>query len=401
MREVAQGANLGLQNAWGVVIESRATGNTIGGGNVISGNQNANLLIGDPGTSGNVFTANVIGASANGESAIDTSSTGVPGVKVTNFASANVIGPGNLISGNPGDGVYLTGGANNTQVFGNVIGLDAQGTSALANNGNGVLIDANANSNLTSPAFENQIGGGPTLGNVISGNTENGVRIADESSIDGLVNWLPGDGSADDIMSGTVASSGAVYAAAQYGQGFSFVNPGTAIVDGAVQGFGGSSFSVSFWMQTTQTGQVTILGDRTSPSIIGNGFFSVQLAATGRLVAELANESIGGSGATVTSGAALNDGQFHQVVVTRSGPTLRLYVDGMLNDAESSGHQFADGIDTTQPFTIGFEPQDDNPAADISSFLGVIDQVQIYNQAISPVDVRALANPAGHVGRQH
>ena len=85
----------------------------------------------------------------------------------------------NLISGNQQRGVLianadnlfgLTAPSNNNLVAGNLIGTNAAGTAALANQGNGVLISSGASANTV---------GGLTASsrNVISGNTGVGVGL--------------------------------------------------------------------------------------------------------------------------------------------------------------------------------------------------------------------------------
>ena len=74
-----------------------------------------------------------------------------------------------MISGNLHDGIFLVGGAGGNLVQGNLIGLSAAGTNALANGGNGIEI---------SGASSNTIGGAAASSrNVISGNTFNGVLV--------------------------------------------------------------------------------------------------------------------------------------------------------------------------------------------------------------------------------
>ena len=69
-----------------------------------------------------------------------------------------------------GDGIEITGsGASNNAVLGNFIGTNAAGTAALGN-GTGVVIDNGASNNT--------IGGtGAGAGNVISGNSVDGIDI--------------------------------------------------------------------------------------------------------------------------------------------------------------------------------------------------------------------------------
>jgi hypothetical protein len=160
-----------IANREGVIITSGAEGNTIGGTtaaerNVISGNTTAGVfLLAD----NNSVTGNLIGTNLAGTAAIPNDT----GVFVRN-SSGNTIGgsvsggESNLISGNDEQGVLVTG--NNvagTTIAGNAIGTNLAGTAAVANK-HGVRIENGAHT----------IGGATADdGNVISGNTHNGVYI--------------------------------------------------------------------------------------------------------------------------------------------------------------------------------------------------------------------------------
>jgi hypothetical protein len=160
-----------IANREGVIITSGAEGNTIGGTtaaerNVISGNTTAGVfLLAD----NNSVTGNLIGTDLAGTAAIPNDT----GIFVRN-ASGNTIGgsvsggESNLISGNDEQGVLLTGNnVANTTIAGNAIGTNLAGTAAVANK-HGVRIENGAHT----------IGGATADdGNVISGNSSNGVYI--------------------------------------------------------------------------------------------------------------------------------------------------------------------------------------------------------------------------------
>ncbi len=91
------------------------------------------------------------------------------------------IGPGNVISGNDLYGLVLGGDTRRTRVFGNVIGCDMAGQQALPNGRTGILV---------YHASDNLIGGAAAgEGNVISGNTRNGINV--DSSAPRPENDLP------------------------------------------------------------------------------------------------------------------------------------------------------------------------------------------------------------------
>lgn len=168
-----------LPNTGNGVTIDRANNNTVGGqlgvsGNVISGNQYAVAYAAgvslQNGATGNVVKGNLIGTDISGNSAIG-NANGV----TTYQAGGNTIGgptaaDRNIISGNGGDGVSLTGraAAGNT-VWGNYIGLNRAGTAGVGNLGHGVwLYDTTLNT----------LGGAaPGQGNVVSGNRASGIGL--------------------------------------------------------------------------------------------------------------------------------------------------------------------------------------------------------------------------------
>ncbi len=78
---------------------------------------------------------------------------------------------GNLISGNDGDGVLITGQATENQLSGNFIGTDSTGNAALGNTLDGVAIVSANNNSLIGCTFQDD----PfVFYNVISGNGGNG-----------------------------------------------------------------------------------------------------------------------------------------------------------------------------------------------------------------------------------
>ena len=169
-----------LGNSVGVKVENNASFATITG-NVISDNfpgmSGIDILSGAHNV---VVTGNFIGTDSTGTIAIgndvgidiqDAYDNTIGGTTTPSLGGSG----GNLISGNIGDGVDITGSsATGNIVQGNYIGTTASGAAALGNNGNGVEIDG--------PATGNTIGGltampGAGGGNVISGNTVENIDL--------------------------------------------------------------------------------------------------------------------------------------------------------------------------------------------------------------------------------
>lgn len=165
-------ASAGVQS-FGVRAVGQLDGCTIGGnnaalGNLISGNAMFGVVIGES-AFGCQVSGNRIGTDVNGENAI------ANGVGVDLNGSENMLGgeaPGeaNVISGNTLQGVILRG--NENEVSGNLIGLDASGSEALSNGASGIRV-------LSASAA---IIGRPGLGNVISANLGHGIVVEADSS---------------------------------------------------------------------------------------------------------------------------------------------------------------------------------------------------------------------------
>lgn len=177
----------------GVEFGGGATGNTVGGTaaatrNVISGNTTQGVLIRDAGTSGNVVLGNYLGLNAAGTAGLGNGSSGVQiaGAATNNTVGGAVAGSGNVISGSPTSGISVSGlGTTGNVIAGNFIGTNAAGTAVIPNAFAGVT--------LSNAASGNNVGGtAPGAGNVLSGNTSQGILISGTGTNSNLVqgNWI-------------------------------------------------------------------------------------------------------------------------------------------------------------------------------------------------------------------
>jgi hypothetical protein len=176
----------------GIWLRLGSTGTTIGGTsaltrNVISGNIGPGIEIGNSGASGNLIEGNYIGTNAAGTAAVANTGNGVviENGPANTTVGGTTAGAGNVISGNAGSGIDIFQGTNNTVIQGNAIGLNAAGTSALGNGNSG--IDA-------QPVNGTTIIGGTLIAarNVISGNSQYGIQVRGTMTIEG--NYIGTDG---------------------------------------------------------------------------------------------------------------------------------------------------------------------------------------------------------------
>jgi len=188
-----QGNTIGLSSSgtsvsnWadGIRIEGGA-GHRIGGvatgaGNVVSGNGAAGIflrLASGSSVEGNRLGTDPAGTLARGNSRAGVTMEGSSGCVVGGTAP----GARNVIAGNRQDGIYLTN-CQSSQIEGNWIGLDATGNTALANAFNGVTVV-----NSTGVTLGGTAAG---AGNVVSGNTVNGVSLLENATGNSFLgNWI-------------------------------------------------------------------------------------------------------------------------------------------------------------------------------------------------------------------
>ena len=155
-------------------IDVDAAGATIGGtttgaANIISGNTDDGVDI----DASCLVEGNDIGTNAAGTAAV---ANGYDGIYVDASGATiggTTAGAGNIISGNTDDGIDIDASC---LVEGNFIGTNAAGTAAVANGSDGIDVDASGAT----------IGGTTTgAGNIISGNTDDGVYIDASCLVEG------------------------------------------------------------------------------------------------------------------------------------------------------------------------------------------------------------------------
>jgi hypothetical protein len=164
-------AALGNTNGAGIALN--APSNTIGGlaagaGNLISGNASGGITM-SAAAEDNKIQGNLIGTDKAGTAAIPNGSYGIRMIGSNHNLIGGTVSSGrNIVSGN-GRGISIEGGGGtDNTITGNYIGVDINGTADLGNNGSGIEISGPANVIGGTAAGE---------GNVISGNSSNGIAI--------------------------------------------------------------------------------------------------------------------------------------------------------------------------------------------------------------------------------
>ena len=162
-------------NFRGINIEGSAEGVRIGGQNVISGNRDIGIEV--SGKKTRIF-GNIIGLTASG---ILARPNGSEGIRVVGDAANTRIGgltadSLNMIAAHSEEGIFISDNADRVHVLGNVIGLNILGNATAPDsvgNRDGIHIKDNSGGDITIGGTEQG------AGNVISGNTRNGILVDD------------------------------------------------------------------------------------------------------------------------------------------------------------------------------------------------------------------------------
>ncbi|MBI4331827.1 MAG: PD40 domain-containing protein [Chloroflexi bacterium] len=195
----------GVRN--GIVVGPSARNTIVRGAAIFGNNGGDGILVVGPNTSSVEITGNYIGVSRSKEGALARAGNQGNGVRVFGASGVLVGGAtraqGNTIAANTLWGVRLWG-SSNVQVLNNLIGTDVAGSQPWGNGGGISLEDAS----LTAI-------GGAGAGNLISGNSGNGVDISGSGSLEITVvnNFigvnLAGDAALGNTGDGIRASGGA------------------------------------------------------------------------------------------------------------------------------------------------------------------------------------------------
>jgi len=213
-----------IPNFTGILIQQGSSNNTIGGitansRNLISGNSNSGISIQDIATQLNLIQGNYIGTNISGTAAIP-NNTGVSVFSPNNTIGGTVAGAGNLISGNPNANIGIfADDATNNLIQGNYIGTNASGTAAISGASVGISLNGSSNTTVggTVTGARNTISGSSICGiriftsnnNTIQGNYI-GTNISGTASIPNLSGILIENGSSNNLIGGIALGAGNV-----------------------------------------------------------------------------------------------------------------------------------------------------------------------------------------------
>ena len=149
-----------------------------------------------------------------------------------------------------------------------------------------------------------------------------------------------------------------------------------------------TQMTVAVWFKTSKTGPA---GSIVIEKGMGAGY-ALTIVGQSNGAANSGKLCFSVNGHAALSDTNVTDGAWHHCAATYDGGTARLYVDGVLQRQTTLWR--ADISANTNDLTIGINRS--NPASEdkSSSFAGVIDEVMIFNRAVSGNEVKAVVASA-------
>jgi hypothetical protein len=83
----------------------------------------------------------------------------------------------------------------------------------------------------------------------------------------------------------------------------------------------------------------------------------------------------------------LKENQWYHLAGTYDGKTMRVYVDGEMDGETAWGEKIGT---TDRVIMMGMNVQNNVPMRNISSLIGTMDEVAIYNEALSPTEIKKI-----------
>lgn len=212
-----------------------------------------------------------------------------------------------------------------------------------------------------------------------------------------LAAFFPFNGNINDVGPNNVSTS-------SLGAGVQFINAdrksatgntgnfngatGVAVNNHNAFNFGANDYTVSCWIKTGNTSRMMIWqesgkngsGDNQTWLRMGDN-------ATDRRLRFTIEDNTGSAIINMGAAAFVADDVWHHVVAVRSGTTTTVYIDGVQRGTLTTGNLKV--VSNDQSFKIGVQ---EGAASNSSFFNGEIDDMLIYNKALTPAEIATLYN---------
>lgn len=150
-------------------------------------------------------------------------------------------------------------------------------------------------------------------------------------------------------------------------------NPDSLNITGAM--------TILVWVKTSYSAAFqTVIAKEAYVNGSDNAGYMIGILTTGKLEISFRNNEVN----NLTSNTVMNDGKWHQIGVTFVSGTQKAYLDGIEDGSQSTVSSIKT---TTNPLNIGRQYR-----SATNYFNGLIDEVTIYNRALTPEEIKASAS---------
>jgi autotransporter-associated beta strand protein len=202
----------------------------------------------------------------------------------------------------------------------------------------------------------------------------------------GLVAWWPANGNAVDVVggnNGTLTNSTA-YGTGEVGQAFHFNGSSAMVLLANTPALQLQTFTIETWLQRGSATSVTMDGSAVAGNTLffgyGHSGYSLGMSPNGNPLLTWVDHN------DVVCSAAITDTDWHHVAVTTTNGTVVFYIDGTaypVTGTYNPGYTFG-----TAPALGGRADNINQPNND--SFLGSLDELSVYNAALTPAQILAI-----------
>ncbi len=213
------------------------------------------------------------------------------------------------------------------------------------------------------------------------------------SDLPGLVSWWRGEAN---IADNGGDANGSTLGTTQFergvvGSGFTFDDDADGVVIPANPrlDIGPSGFSVALWMQGlgTQPGPIFTVLDKSFGFVDTSGW-AIEGNSSDGSVRFVIGTGLDTDPAILSSPLGVLDGEYHFVVGSWDGQTVRLHVDGLLQDSQAASVV----ADNSRDLVFGFA---EGGGAPQSFFRGLVDEVQIFSRALTDGEIQVVHTTGG------
>ncbi|HYE13214.1 MAG TPA: LamG-like jellyroll fold domain-containing protein [Pyrinomonadaceae bacterium] len=205
----------------------------------------------------------------------------------------------------------------------------------------------------------------------------------------GMLGWWPGDGSAHDIVGGHDGTlNNATFANGMVEQAFDFTGlPGVVVPDAPE--LNPQTFTIDAWVTRApfSCGVCAAFVAAKSGSD-GNRGFELDFRGDGSINFYLNGGTTGGH---VPSTVLITDNGFHHLAATYDGQTMKLYIDGVLNNQKAVSTVI--NYEAGRPLIIG-----GREFSSTTTYPGLIDELELFDRALSAEEIKSIYN-AGAAGK--